>query len=312
MEHRLLVRDPGILTPTAIGIAEPCKERYRLDRIVRYRPQTPPSPAARRGTGAHAVLALYAAHRRDLGRDPEDLGRLVDEVLAQMHYPEPTDRRLDAPIVLGLVDGGVPAIPDPWDETQILGIEETLEMFCEGGGEYPPFGLRARLDLILGHPDGTIEAVDYKSSARGYRDEMRDGIWHLLLHERYGRDRPILLTTHYLASSYRRTVALSEDEVVRVRERIGELALDIATETEWVPTPHTGCGWCPYRLDGCSLGPKPYRARARSATRLYVVDPPRTSGPTHADGADGPRSTPTTDAPFHPDEREPNPAGMHT
>lgn len=267
---------PGVLTPAAIGIAEPCKQRYLLDRILRHRPQTVPSDEQRRGAGARAVLALYAAYRRDLGSDPENLGRLVVEVLAEMPYPDHADRRLDAPIVRGLVEGGAMAIPDPWDETWILGIEEILEMRCEEEGEYPAFGLRARLDLILEHPDGAIEALDYENSARGARDPMRDGIFHLLLRARYGEDRPILLTTLYLGSGYRRTVALAEDEVDRVRRCVGEIALDIASETEWAPTPHTGCEWCPYRLDGCSLGPKPYSGRAgrvASGARLHVVRP---------------------------------------
>jgi len=237
---------------------EGCPRRYRFGYVERRPKDRPVPPTWRFGTVVHAALeaawkaaieapadtpvsahlplaleALDAALMKEGLDTDEDRTRGIDVVTRALESDVVRGQALDPDVDLP------PARP--------VGVEEALRGRIDA--EHRIIGF---VDLVLEHPDGTIELVDHKvTSRRATPDELHDdfqlNLYGQLARARFPRATGIVATHHYPTGPDAVSVRLDEDAMARAELRVRDAARAIAQDTTFTPVPSERCRHCPWQ-----------------------------------------------------------------
>jgi RecB family exonuclease len=235
---------------------EGCPRRYRFGYVDRLPKDRPVPPSWRFGTVVHA--ALEAAWRAAMA-GPADapvrahLGAALDaleQALAQEDLVDERERAVDVvtrALEVDVVRDGALDHDADLPLARPVGVEEALRGRIDQ--EHRIIGF---VDLILERPDGVIELVDHKVTARrSTPDELHDD-FQLNLYGRLARARfrgatGIVATHHYPTGPESVSVRLDEDEMARAEQRVRDAARAIADDTDFVPITSERCRHCPWQ-----------------------------------------------------------------
>jgi RecB family exonuclease len=119
--------------------------------------------------------------------------------------------------------------------------------------------LSARVDRLDLHPDGTLEALDYKvstraevPSARELANDLPTFIYFLLTWHRYRNDsrvRNVVVSQTHLLTLEKVTVKFDQRDLIQNRARLAVLVAE-AMNGPMEPRVSAACAWCPVR-EGC-------------------------------------------------------------
>ncbi len=238
---------------------ETCPRRYRFGYVEKRPKDRPVPPHWRFGTVVHAgleaawrgvmadpavpldahlpaALEAAAASVTEEGLEDTDLARAEGVLRAAL--------AADAvrTVTAASGDAGDPDVPRP------IGVEEALRGWA-GGDHDRVIGFA---DLVLEHPDGTVELVDHKvTSRRLTADELRDdfqlNLYGHLASKRW-RDAPrIVATIHYPTGPEAVSVELGAAGMRAADQRVRAAARAIATDAEFPATPSDACEHCPWQ-----------------------------------------------------------------
>lgn len=243
---------------------EGCPRRYHFGYVERRPKDRPVPPSWRFGSVVHA--ALEAAWR------------------AAMGAPDDTPVRVHLPVALAALDAALVKEGLDSDEdrergidvvTRALEVDVVRDQALDPDADLPaarPVGveeaLRGRIDqqhriigfvdLVLERPDGVIELVDHKVTARrATPDELHDdfqlNLYGQLARARFPHATGIVATHHYPTGPDAVSVRLDEDAMARAELRVRDAARAIAVDTEFVPVTSERCLHCPWQ-PSCAEG----------------------------------------------------------
>lgn len=236
---------------------EGCPRRYRFGYVERRPKDRPVPPSWRFGSVVHAgleaawkaamdapdvpvsahldvaVAALDAALAKEGLDSDEDRTRAVDVVTRALEVDVVRDGALDP-------DADLP-LPLP------VGVEEALRGRIDA--EHRIIGF---VDLVLERPDGVIELVDHKVTARrATPDELHDdfqlNLYGQLARTRFPQATGIVATHHYPTGPEAVSVRLDAAEMARAEARVRDAARAIAVDTEFEPVTSERCRHCPWQ-----------------------------------------------------------------
>jgi hypothetical protein len=243
-----------IFYPSQLNVYLECPEKYYHRYVLRRRVSEPFSRALARGTAVHAVLADCFRTFQEQQAFPINLRERVDFHLPEAGYPadqadcwpdDAADVLAQVKWMLAWFDGSA----------RVVGIEETLAYRHGGGSDCDPFLLRAKVDLVLAHSDGTLQHLDFKTG-RVQRDPIQEVVARIVVAARYGEEHPtIQTTTLFLGEQHEETEVLTREECRETWQTIKRTVQAILTTTSWHPVASPLCAWCPYFDNGCTLTP---------------------------------------------------------
>jgi RecB family exonuclease len=244
---------------------EACPRRYHFGYVERRPKDRPVPPSWRFGTVVHAALeaawraAMAAPLDAPVSAHLDVALTALDRALAEEGLEDDRDRAIDVVTRALEVDVVRDAAQD--DDADVpparpVGVEEALRGRIDDANRIIGF-----VDLILERPDGIIELVDHKVTARrSTPDELRDdlqlNLYGRLARARFGDATAIVATHHYPsgpAGPEAVSVRLDEAEMARAERRVRDAARAIAADTTFVPVPGEGCRHCPWQ-PSCDAG----------------------------------------------------------
>jgi putative RecB family exonuclease len=171
----------------------------------------------------------------------------------------------------------------PFDREETLAVEERVSFALDPFKNYRMQGFIDRIALTR---DGTVEIIDYKTSARVPSQKQIDkdrqlALYQLGLADRYAKERPVRLVWHYLRQGKTLTSTRTPEQLEDLGGETMALIDTIESERAFHPKPSPLCGWCEYRA-GCPANPKRDEDHPIYSARPVRTDPatPR-PGPGH-------------------------------
>jgi hypothetical protein len=241
-----------IVWPSQLKLYRECPERYYHKYVARRRAVEPFSRDLARGIALHAVLADCFSEFQKSGGYPINVQDRVEVQLRQSGYPtDLTDARIADEET---VSTNVKWVLSEFDCTaEVLGIEQTLSYYHRGTDACPASLLRAKVDLVLAHTDGTLEHVDFKGG-KVRSDPIQEVISRIVVAAEYGERCPTIRTTTLFASEQKRVSAVLDRAACRETwASIRQAVAEIQSGANWTPSPSPFCGTCPYFGNGCSI-----------------------------------------------------------
>lgn len=235
-------------TPTMLSTYERCPLRYRRQYRDRDLPTDPFNPLLARGNATHRVLeAAYRLYqlRRAF---PVDLRVRVEAHLSRELYDDDAARADDIEQVLEWIT---------WDlmtfdgDARILAVERSLEYSFPGNDTCGPWRLRHTLDLVLEHPDGSIEHLDRKTGSSLRIDHVQRVAARIVVGKAFPGRTSYTSSTVFLAHQTTRRNDLSYEQVKTEWERMKSLVVALASDAGWAPAENPLCPWCPLYQAGC-------------------------------------------------------------
>ena len=237
-------------TPAMLSLFERCPQQYFLKYVQKRKVPETFSPDLACGNAAHTVLHGVLAVYQRTGGYPINLRERVEDVLPSAPYGDGGAWATDVERVFRWVKGALSSI----DETaQVKAIEHWMEYDSPGNGEYPPFRLRHRLDLILEHEDGALEHRDWKGGKRADVDVLQHVAARIVVRHAFPDHPRILSSTVFLSHGLVQIDDLTREQVCAEWRHMKQIAKQIMTERAWLPVSNPLCPWCPYYQQGCSL-----------------------------------------------------------
>ena len=253
---------------------EGCPRRYRFGYVDKRPKDRPVPPTWRFGTVVHA--ALEAAWRAAMDapvdvpvREHLDVAlAALDRALAKEDLVDERDRAVDVvtrALEVDVVrDGAVePDVDLPLPRP--VGVEEALRGRIDQENRIIGF-----VDLVLERPDGVIELVDHKVTARRatpgeLHDDFQLNLYGRLARARFRDATGIVATHHYPTGPESVSVRLDEDEMAGAEQRVRDAARAIARDTDFLPVTSERCGHCPWQ-PSCPEGTAWVEAHAAGGT----------------------------------------------
>lgn len=214
-------------------------------------------PTWRFGTVVHAALEAAWKAALDTGPDVPVAAHLdvalaaLDDAIVREGLSD-ADRRRGTGIVTRSLDEDVVryGVIDPDVELPLsrpIGVEEAFRGRIDANHRIIGF-----VDLVLERPDGVIELVDHKVTARrAGEDELREdfqlNLYGQLASQRWPEATAIVGTHHYPTGPDSVSVVLDPAGMRRAEERVHVAARAIAEDTTFVPTPSPSCHHCPWQ-----------------------------------------------------------------
>ncbi len=243
-------------TPTMLNTADRCLHQYRRKYIDRVRSDEGFSPVLVQGNAVHAVLSQVFEHyridRRERHTFPINLLERVHRALPRDQYPSEEAWTFDVERTLAQVKWVLMAFDG---SCEVVAVERTFEYSFPGNRTAPAFRLRATVDLVLRHDDGTIEHLDFKTGNSLRVDPIQNTVCRIVVGQAFHDVPRILSSTAFLQSEATRSDELTREDVKTIWTKVKELATTILTEQEWLPTSNPLCPWCPLYQRGCALYP---------------------------------------------------------
>jgi hypothetical protein len=242
---------PPAYTPTKLNAYRRCPAEYHARFVAKQPTRVDPNLSLVRAIGAHAVIRQALDHYRQVAGYPIDLR---DRVLAQLPadaYPTAVAREADVDVVLGWVHRALSS----FDGTStIRAVERTYEYLFPGSADVSAFILRSTIDLVLEHPDGTIEHIDWKTGASTWYDEIQTVVSRIVVGRAFP-DRAVRSTTAYLGADTTRSELLTREQARPVWEEIKRIVRAMDGDSDWLPTSNPLCPNCPFYGTSCPLYP---------------------------------------------------------
>ena len=258
--------DPAVVAPASYRLATfwpsqlklylECPERYYHKYVARRRGVESFSRDLARGIALHAVLAdCFTEYQRTRGF-PMRIRERVERQLRQVEYPPELEAGLAEDVES--VTAWVKWVLSEFDcTTEVLGVEQTLSFYFRGAAPCPACLFRAKVDLVLAHPDGSLEHVDLKGG-RVRSDPIQEVLTRIVVGAEHGERHPVIRTTTLFAAERRRVSAVLERDAYReIWETIKRAVTEIQAGGHWTPSPSPFCGTCPYFGNGCSISIEP-------------------------------------------------------
>lgn len=138
-------------------------------------------------------------------------------------------------------------------EAEIVAVEETLSYYYRGDDICPACLFRAKVDLVLGHSDGTLEHIDFKSG-RFKSDPVQEVLSRIVVAAAHGERYPVIRTTSlFVAEQKRASTVLERGKCRETWAMIRRTVAEIQSAASWQPSPSPFCGTCPFFGNGCSV-----------------------------------------------------------
>ena len=235
---------------------EGCPRRYRFGYVERRPKDRPVPPSWRFGTVVHAALeaAWKAAMETDADvpvREHLDVAlAALDVALAKEGLGDDRERAVDVVTRALEVDVVRDGSLDPDADlpaSRPVGVEEALRGRIDA--EHRIIGF---VDLVLERPDGVIELVDHKVTARRstpgeLHDDFQLNLYGRLARARFPQATGIIATHHYPTGPESVSVRLDEEEMANAEQRVRDAARAIAADTEFTPVTSERCLHCPWQ-----------------------------------------------------------------
>lgn len=177
----------------------PLKHHLQFRRKARGAFQT--TPRLEEGKALHAVMRRWFRTARDVraGADPSLIAAWLGEELAESHYDAPTEYRLALLTVAGHAAWCLGQVPG---DVTVRWTERELQTGQLRVG-HRPVRFQARVDLVVEHPDGEIEHIDFKSSGLHEDHWIQRGVERLVVGVAHPvtADRPATRTTTLYAGA---------------------------------------------------------------------------------------------------------------
>ncbi|MDQ3549339.1 MAG: PD-(D/E)XK nuclease family protein, partial [Chloroflexota bacterium] len=197
----------------------------------------------------HSVLAQAFDTFRTTRALPINLRERIEAQLPSAIYDTIDARDADVEKVLGWVHHALAAFDGA---AKVRAVERTFEYVFHGTDSTPAFVLRATVDLVVEHPSGEIEHIDWKTGASTYPDMIQTITSRIVVGQAYPA-QPIRTTTMYLAAGTTESGILTRDEVRETWENIKTIVTGIQRDQDWLPSSNPLCPYCPFYQNGCSL-----------------------------------------------------------
>ena len=244
-----------VVSPKQLGTYHQCALKHHFQFRRRIRGSFPVSSRVAEGNALHLVMKRWFRTRSDwrAGADPAVVGRWVEEALGADHYDAPTEHRLALRTVAGHAAwclGQIPAdVTVRWSERELQTDAVRI------GAQVVRF--QSRIDLVVEHPDGEIEHIDFKSGGPQEDHWIQRGVERLVVGAIHpvARDRPPTRTTTLYAGPRQVDSRAHSLETFRAtRAELRDLTHRMLTDDAPEPAPSARCGWCAFRDAGCPAG----------------------------------------------------------
>ena len=244
-----------VVWPKHLTAYQQCALKHHLQYQRRARGNVQTTSGLEEGKALHAVLRRWFRRTSDwrAGADPVVITRWLCEELTDDHYDAPTEYRLALRTV---ADHAAWCLDRISTDARVRWTERTLQTGQLRIGEVP-VRFQARVDLVVEHPDGEIEHIDFKSGGPREDHWIQRGVERLVVGAAHplSADRPATRTTTLYAGprevdSHCHTAESFRSTRGELRELTGRMLTDAAPE----PTPSARCQWCPFREAGCPVG----------------------------------------------------------
>jgi RecB family exonuclease len=235
---------------------EGCPRRYRFGYVERRPKDRPVPPSWRFGTVVHA--ALEAAWKAAMEADADmpvhahlDVALAALEIsLTKEGLEDERERAIDVVTRALEVDVVRNSALDPDADlptSRPVGVEEALRGRIDA--EHRIIGF---VDLVLERPDGVIELVDHKVTARRstpgeLHDDFQLNLYGQLARARFPDASGIVATHHYPTGPESVSVRLDAAEMAGAERRVRDAARAIAADTEFTPITSDRCLHCPWQ-----------------------------------------------------------------
>jgi hypothetical protein len=239
--------------PSQLRVFRDCPERYFRTYIARERVRPEFSRALQRGSAVHKALAAIYTGRKRGEPFPSDLQLIAARFLPRFLY----ERALlaeewhdDLALVVQLVAAALDRIPA---QVTVLQVEETVGYVLGTRSIAPGAELRAKVDLLVRHPEDVLEHIEFKTGA-ARPDPFQDVICRIGVVGKYRQaGLPILSTTMQLSTG--EEFNLDGDRSVRdaVLPEIEGTIRAIWDATAWPARECDACRFCEYRTTLCSI-----------------------------------------------------------
>ncbi|HUZ01930.1 MAG TPA: PD-(D/E)XK nuclease family protein [Thermomicrobiaceae bacterium] len=242
------------LTPTMLETYGRCPAQYQARYINRQRSEEPPSSALARGSAAHAVLRQVFDLFCGTGAFPIDLHARIAAQLAREPYATNAEHAADVEAIVGWVHW---ALAEFDGTAQVVAVEQPLEYRYPGSDACPSFRLRAFVDLVLRHDDGSLTVVDWKTATSCRVDPIPTTVARIVAGQTYGNYREIRNSTTFLPAKVAVTEVITREQGAATWREIKSLVKAISTDRVWQPISGPLCPYCPLYHRSCALHPKP-------------------------------------------------------
>ncbi|HEV2528513.1 MAG TPA: PD-(D/E)XK nuclease family protein [Thermomicrobiales bacterium] len=258
-----------VVTPKQLTTFHLCPLQHHLRFRRKVRGAIPPNtPPLAEGNALHQVMRRWFRRDRDrrAATDPAIVDGWLDEALTDEPYrairaedPDARDRALHR--LSGQAGWCLAQIPD---DVHVRAAEREfqtgpLRLGRAGMDDRSPVRFRARLDLLVEHPDGGIEHIDFKTGGQRATHWIQHGVERLVVGDRHpvvSGGPPTRTTMLYTGHRQVESICHTPDSFRSLRSDLRDLTRRMLT----TPTSPTGpepthgghCAWCPYRETACS------------------------------------------------------------
>ncbi len=244
-----------VVAPKHLVAYNQCSLKHHLAFRRKLRGDFRPNCSMAEGNALHQVMRRWFRSTSDwrAGADPAVISRWLREELDESHYQVPTEHLSAMRTVADHAAWCLDQIPS---DVAVRLSERELQAAPVRIGDRP-VRFQARVDLIVQHPDGEIEHIDFKTGGPQEDHWIQRGVERLVVGAAHPADggRPATRTTTLyagprLADSQCHTVESFRSTKAELRDLAHRMLSDDAP----APTPSGRCAWCAFRDAGCPVG----------------------------------------------------------
>ena len=236
------------MTPTKLADYLLCPYKYKLKHVERAGSYSG-SAALSFGISFHKALQdLHSANEQLL--DPVEISELLERHWDQSGY---IDRNEDD----SFFARGCQALsnycrqyPDPNEET--IGTEVYMSYILKTGDLQVRLGCKA--DRVCAHPDGSLEIIDYKTSASGkvspeesLRSDLPTFLYYALARVNYPEYKQEVQISFLNVLTLSKSIVKYSPEEVATNKQALLTCLQAASADSFTPRPSEACSWCQFQ-----------------------------------------------------------------
>lgn len=265
----------AVYSHSKLSAYEQCKYRYKLRYIDKVPSPVEKSIEAHLGTCVHDALEWLYKERLD-GKEHS-----LDEVL-EKYITKWVEDWTDTIVIVKqnltaeiYKNKGIKFLIDYYTKHQpfkdgTIALEEKVWVNLGNGFPHKIIGYIDR--LVYNEETQEYEIHDYKTANSLPNQEKFDkdrqlALYSLAIKEKYGQDKSVLLTWHYLNYNKQIFSRRTKEELEQLKQDIVNLIKEIESATEFEPTKSILCDWCEYKQYCKAWGnklPEQYREKQSS------------------------------------------------
>lgn len=231
---------PVIVTPRHLVTFRQCALRHHLQYRERRRVRPVAATHLAEGNALHTLMRRWFRSTADwrVRTDPAEIApRIIADELSDEGYVDPLTYRAALDRVTGHAIWFLEQLPA---DVRTIAAERTFQSNVMAiTGQAVRF--QARLDLVIAHPDGEIEHVDFKTGLPHEDAWIQRGMERLVVstaHPAAGRNGALLRTTTLYASAQEAdSLCLSHESLRQTRTALVALTARMLTTTAPAPAP---------------------------------------------------------------------------